>query len=84
MHRMRKITFGKHAVRPHLVHVQHLAEVVGFTAFTPWFELFGGAAKSWDAIFAEEAISIDFRNDPLFPNGIPFLIIVTIIPSYTS
>lgn len=55
MHRMRKITFGKHAVRPHLVHVQHLAEVVGFTAFTPWFELFGGAAKSWDAIFAEEA-----------------------------
>lgn len=54
MHRIRKITFWKHTMRPHLVHVQYPAEIIGFMAFTSWFELFGGATEGWNALFAEE------------------------------
>lgn len=41
-------------MRPHLVHVQYPAEIIGFMAFTSWFELFGGATEGWDTLFAEE------------------------------
>lgn len=54
MHRIRKITFWKHTMRPHLVHVQYPAKIIGFMAFASWFELFGGATKGWDTLFAEE------------------------------
>lgn len=54
MHRIRKITFWKHTMRPHLVHVQYPAEIIGFMAFTSWSKLFGGPTEGRNALFAEE------------------------------